>query len=85
MHINRLERISDTCWRIPPREGMRVPAIIFADEGLTFSALPRTAGQGRYHRVRGKAHRQARPLLFHDRPACQLGRDPAAALRQETE
>jgi len=34
MDINRLERISDTCWRVPPREGMRVPAVIFADEGL---------------------------------------------------
>ena len=34
MDINRLERVSDTCWRVPPREGMRVPAVIFADEGL---------------------------------------------------
>jgi len=34
MDINRLERISDTSWRVPPREGMRVPAVIFGDEGL---------------------------------------------------
>jgi tRNA-splicing ligase RtcB len=31
---NCLERISDTAWRIPPRDGMRVPAVIFADHGL---------------------------------------------------
>ena len=34
MDINRLERVSDTCWRVPPREGMRVAAVIFADEEL---------------------------------------------------
>jgi len=34
MDINQLERISATSWRLPPREGMRVPAVIFADEGL---------------------------------------------------
>jgi tRNA-splicing ligase RtcB len=34
MDINRLDRVSDTCWRVPPREGMRVAAVIFADEEL---------------------------------------------------
>ena len=34
MDINRLERITDTAWRVPAREGMGVPAVIFADEGL---------------------------------------------------
>ncbi|MGA7978922.1 MAG: RtcB family protein [Chromatiaceae bacterium] len=34
MDINRLERLSATAWRIRPEGDMRVPAIIFADEGL---------------------------------------------------
>ena len=34
MDTDRLECISSTAWRIPPREGMRVPAILFGDLGL---------------------------------------------------
>jgi len=34
MDINRLERLSDTAWRIPRRGDMRVPAVIFADAAL---------------------------------------------------
>ncbi|MCU0835112.1 MAG: RtcB family protein [Chromatiaceae bacterium] len=34
MDIHRLERLSDTAWRIPRRGDMRVPAIIFADAAL---------------------------------------------------
>ncbi|MDH5258845.1 MAG: RtcB family protein [Gammaproteobacteria bacterium] len=34
MDINLFERISDTAWRINPKERMRVPAIIYADQSL---------------------------------------------------
>jgi tRNA-splicing ligase RtcB len=34
MDISHLARISDCVWRMEPREGMHVPAIIFADEAL---------------------------------------------------
>jgi tRNA-splicing ligase RtcB len=34
MDINRLERLSEHAWRIPPHGAMRVPAIIYADEAL---------------------------------------------------
>jgi tRNA-splicing ligase RtcB len=34
LDINRLERLSSNAWRISPQREMRVPAIIFADEGL---------------------------------------------------
>jgi tRNA-splicing ligase RtcB len=34
MDISRLHRIGDCCWRSEPREGMRVPAIFYADEAL---------------------------------------------------
>ena len=34
MRIDRLARISDTEWRLPPSDGMRVPAVIFGDSAL---------------------------------------------------
>jgi tRNA-splicing ligase RtcB len=34
MDTNRLEQLSATAWRIPAQGGMRVPAVIFADEAL---------------------------------------------------
>src|SRR3990167_7867789 len=34
MDINKLEKISDTEWKIPPHKGMKVPGIIFGDEIL---------------------------------------------------
>jgi tRNA-splicing ligase RtcB len=34
MDLNRLERISPTAWRIPRQGDMRVPAVIYADDGL---------------------------------------------------
>ena len=34
MDIDRLIRVSDYEWRIDPTDGMRVPAVIFASEGL---------------------------------------------------
>ncbi len=34
MDINRLERLSDYAWRMPPARPMRVPVIIYADEAL---------------------------------------------------
>jgi len=34
MEPGSLERIDDTCWRIPRRGDMRVPGIIYADRGL---------------------------------------------------
>jgi tRNA-splicing ligase RtcB (3'-phosphate/5'-hydroxy nucleic acid ligase) len=34
MNLSQLEKLSGTLWRIPPKGRMRVPALIFADEGL---------------------------------------------------
>lgn len=34
MELAQLERIADCAWRIPPTAGMRVPAIIFANQAL---------------------------------------------------
>ena len=34
MDLSGLDRLSDFAWRIPPEGAMRVPAIIYADEGL---------------------------------------------------
>jgi tRNA-splicing ligase RtcB len=34
MNLSRLEKLSDTLWRIPPQGRMRVPALFFADEVL---------------------------------------------------
>jgi tRNA-splicing ligase RtcB len=34
MEISKLERVSETVWRIPPTGKMRVPVLIFADEEL---------------------------------------------------
>ncbi len=34
MEISGLDRLSDFAWRVPPSGAMRVPAIIYADEGL---------------------------------------------------
>ena len=34
MNLSRLEKVSDTLWRIPPQGPMRVPGLVFADEGL---------------------------------------------------
>ena len=34
MDLSRLTRVDDTTWRIEPHDGMRVPAIIYADENL---------------------------------------------------
>ncbi|HEX5513095.1 MAG TPA: RtcB family protein [Gammaproteobacteria bacterium] len=34
MELAQLERISDCAWRIPSKNGMRVPAIIFANQAL---------------------------------------------------
>lgn len=34
MDLSRLQKVTDTCWRIEPKGPMRVPGILFADEGL---------------------------------------------------
>ncbi|MDY0305461.1 MAG: RtcB family protein, partial [Desulfovibrionaceae bacterium] len=34
MDISRLVRISDHQWRLPPRDGMRAPAVFFGSEPL---------------------------------------------------
>ncbi|NCA68887.1 MAG: RtcB family protein [Sphingobacteriia bacterium] len=34
MDLTRLEQIDETCWRIAPTDGMRVPGILCADAGL---------------------------------------------------
>lgn len=34
MQLEHVERLSDYAWRIPPHDGMRVPAIIFASRSL---------------------------------------------------
>ena len=34
MNLSRLERLSDTLWRIAPQGPMRVPGLLFGDEGL---------------------------------------------------
>jgi tRNA-splicing ligase RtcB len=34
MDLQRFTRIDDTTWRIEPQDGMRVPAVIYADENL---------------------------------------------------
>ena len=34
MDPNQLTRVDATSWRIEPRNSMRVPAIIYADENL---------------------------------------------------
>ena len=34
MDLNLLQRESEFCWRVPPHDGMRVPAILFASEAL---------------------------------------------------
>ena len=34
MDTAKLERVGDFAWRIPPRDGMRVPAVIYGDRGL---------------------------------------------------
>lgn len=34
MDVSRFEKISDTAWRVAPFGGMRVPAIVYATEGL---------------------------------------------------
>ena len=34
MDISRLHKVDDWCWRVEPEEGMRAPAIIYADEPL---------------------------------------------------
>ena len=34
MDINKLERISDSEWKIDAHAGMRVPAVIFASQSL---------------------------------------------------
>ncbi len=34
MDVTRFEKVTDTEWRAAPRDGMRVPAVLFADEAL---------------------------------------------------
>ena len=34
MDISQIEKLSDTVWRIPPVEPMRVPAVIYGSESL---------------------------------------------------
>lgn len=34
MHLSRLDKLSDTCWRIPATGAMRVPGLLFADAEL---------------------------------------------------
>jgi tRNA-splicing ligase RtcB len=34
MELQGFERINDTAWRLPARDGMRVPAVIYASEAL---------------------------------------------------
>ncbi len=34
MDLNRFTQLSETAWRLEPREGMRVPAILYGDAGL---------------------------------------------------
>ncbi len=34
MDLSQLERLSEYAWRVPPRGGMRVPAVLYADRGL---------------------------------------------------
>lgn len=34
MEISRLNKVDEWCWRVEPEDGMRVPAIIYADQAL---------------------------------------------------
>jgi tRNA-splicing ligase RtcB len=45
MDIARFTRRSESCWELPPRDGMRVPAVIFASEALLAAMDDKVAEQ----------------------------------------